>query len=247
MPSYNIPESVAGVPLFVPEDNDQFEIDVGGMPNGDDCLLIRGDLGRDYKAYMPAPTLSPDVFRYVNAAWSMSFWVKMGNIAYTTATPAHNQLAPNDAGQIMFGAMKSTASVMNGSDKLWTISAWAPNSSPHCGIRYHRSGSVSYCNSGAFAPITPDEWAFVVIDNTAHMAHEPFIWVNNVEVGSFHNAAAGYNYHTNNVGGFFGIGSYSENSPFSGRDGAWRLGKLAFHDHVLTETERETLYTTMVG
>ena len=43
------------------------------------------------------------------------------------------------------------------------------------------------------------------------------------------------------------IGAYSDVVGVNGRQGDWWLGKLAFHDHTLSQTERSLLYHSMFG
>lgn len=132
MPDYNIPESVIPGNLFVPSANDYFSIDAGGLPNGDDCLLISGATSSDYKAYQtalldgqhtgpagafsnangtevdsagyyyPNHFVSPYPGEKTNSEFSISMWLKIPTV---TGAGAYY-----DSRKILMGVMNSWAS-----------------------------------------------------------------------------------------------------------------------------------------
>jgi hypothetical protein len=273
MASYNIPESIIGVPLFVPDGNDFFSIEAAGMPNGDSCLVVHGDVSTNYKAYVAAQTVAPAIFtnRY-SGPWAMTFWIKSSNVAHGA-----NSGYRSDA--VIFGVMNATAA--NGSagayagtiatqpagigsgpilipDIGWVVCAQG-GTTPHNTVGFIKQttyrgstgGGGSSSNASAAAP--QDTWTMVTVNVG--------LFVNNSVPGV---ATIALNDQASVVGGtaggynsaitwpsdpYFCIGAYSDSdgTEIDGRAGEYRLGKLAFHNHELDQTERSLLYNAMVA
>lgn len=266
MATNTLPETVLGIDLFIPSAHNYFSVDSGGLPNGDSCLVVHGDVSRNYKAFIQAPVLSPDVFlNRINSTgtWSMSFWFKGSNITYSTVANS----------QVLFGVMTSrfteTGVLPRGGsvDWMWSISATTGTAGTSNPIRFRKprcygGGSPSYAEWSGFASPPPDKWIFVVIEQTVSSASSSsgggapcFIWTraedqvtetsNSCSAGSIGSAASNLPNYADEQ--YFCIGAYSSESPIQSRDGEWRLGKLAFHDHILSLTERAMLFNSMVG
>lgn len=226
MASYTIPEEIVGLPLFVPDAYDFFEIEAAGMPNGDDCLLIHGDVNSNYKAFMPAPAVSPDLFRLRNPGgsteeWAMSVWLKLPLLGGTTGTYQN----------VLFGVMNSLMDDQSG-DFIWYVGT-------------HLSGAtrsvyfVENSSGGANKSYPDANWHLYVVNHNGISSFEMFQDLDAVSSSS--NIAAGA---FSNL--FFCIGAYSDAGTVDGYDQEWRMGKLAFHDHRLNQTERAMLYNAMM-
>jgi hypothetical protein len=231
MASVNIPEEIIGVPLFVPSANNFFQIDVGGMPNGDDCLSVLGATSRDHKAFIPAPSLTPDILAQ-NVPWGLSFWISgptSGWTQYSIIMSVETSLANttpytptvqrpivlytgSTAGQLQF--MRST---LNSSSYIFQVTALT------------------------IMP-GPANWAFIVID-VPPAGQTGYAWNDDGTAPLSSDSQS-------NPGGaaaadqFLSIGGYAN---AIGANVDYRIGKLAFHDHHLTQTERLLLYNGMVA
>jgi len=262
MTSYNIPEEIVGVPLFVPTAHSFMNIEAGGMPNGDDCLKLLGATNRDYKAFQPVQTVSPDLFRARNVGtagvgWSMSFWFKGGNITGINGFTNSNQ--------ILFGVMNSaqthTAAFWSTSDEnfsnvMWAVTHWGGASS--CGIGYFHpygingSGTIGSHTLNGGAALSPNAWHLIVINvlpyavlGTSVNSRMYFDLDTTGTALSVLDDISSMSATSATTNAYFCIGSYSDGTNMNGRDGDWFLGKLAFHDHILNSTERAFLYDEM--
>lgn len=244
MASYEIPEEIIGVPLFVPDGHDYFSIESGGMPNGDDCLVVHGDVSPYYKAFQPAPSVSPDLFRDRTAGgWAMVFWFR-GGLVTVVGTP----FSPLNA------VIAVTSSTFTGN----TVGGNA-NTSGY-GRQTGATGIVwgvgaSNNSLGFGRPVTSQvtaNWGTTITDNQWHM-----LVLNRNSNNSFalykDNDATAVDTMTGSTASgaasdpFLCIGSYSDNGDCQGRPGEYRLGKLSFHDHVLDQTERSLLWNAMMS
>lgn len=248
MPSYVIPEEVTGVPLFVPEANDFFSIEDGGLPNGDPCLVVHGDVSNNYKAYQLAPTLSKDIFHLregsLTGGWAMTCWLKLSNLS----VPAN--------GRPMFGCSNSVASG---------------------GFTYGRNNNIKFLvgtrNTNGIAVtlqpgndvVSPSSAMNCYIYNNSAWNAVSGQWhlftMNVYPSGGFYGGltAVFLNDSNSSVSDSYGIGlgggisatQYLHIGPYSnnyvGRADEWRMAKWAFHDHPLNQTERTLLYDTMMG
>lgn len=298
MANYTIPEEVIGIPLFVPEANDYFSIEPAGMPNGDPCLVVHGDVSRDYKAYQVAPLnttpgVVPGAFTSQqpsdvydpgywgsglnvsqvnrprsNDAFAISFWIKPA--ANTTTAGSYF-----DTRQILFGVMNdialnpcTTAGYIAPNPGWYSATAqpylhglnWAVTMRGNNSIGYMKQtvwrntsqagGGSTYC----YAAIPPNQWTFVVINAGAVPFSGDFegdsssIYLNdNFSASMTGKTSSSFNSCSRPLDCYFSIGSMSDGSNMNGREGEWRIGKLAFHDHHLNHSERLLMYYAMVG
>lgn len=228
MPAYTIPEEIVGIPLFVPEANDFFSVDSGGLPNGEDCLTIHGDINRNYKAFMTPPALTPNVFRSKTAIHSQVFWLRA-----TGAAPSNT----NSGEHAMMCIQESIDAQTNPANSTGT---W------HIGAVSGGTGRISYRQGNSGATLSIDgartgNWKMITITNdgttlrayiddsetvvSAAIAGSAITWGNQVLC----------------------IGAFSDNGALNGYEHEWRLGKWQFFDHVLNVTERAILYYTMTS
>lgn len=250
MASYVIPEEIIPGQLFVPDAHDYFSIEANGMPNGDDCLVVHGDVSTNYKAFQPAQTVTPNLFKTVTQLmnFSISFWIKLGSVTFVSN--------PTFASTI-FGLMSSlNASVTNHEasalgatgEGLWAFSAYSNTGIGFFECGYKPSGGT-FNSRGAKRILTADEWTLVVLGHPGSGVGNPGIALNDEETytggwARSDTSAASWTLSPNLK---FGIGAYSDMGSVNAREGEYRLGKLAFHDHTLNETERLFLYHAMVG
>ena len=263
MSSLYIPELVTGIPLFVPSDRNFFSIEADSLPNGDPALVVHGDVGRSYRAYQAAQTLSPNVFLEKRSEFSLSFWIK--------STPVSLSAIGYRSDSFIMGTMNNsftpqahlaTASLTSSSgapyrDSVWSLVAYAPSAGSTNSIGFHRVASIG---AGSFSgirahyvdmPLSDVDWNFVVISaegtSSAQTAKGPITsFVNLVEYpGTVLTAGSSVFDPAINSGQHFSLGGYSDAASINGRDGEYRIAKICFHDHILDQTEREQLYYSM--
>lgn len=246
MPSYNIPETVVGTDLFVPESDDQFTVNVGGLPNGDDCLTIHGDVDQGYRAYQGAQTVAGNPFTSrTDFNWSMSFWYKSEALP---VSPGSGYRCDNT----LFGVMNANyqpatpgqIDTSYGTGYNHNI-LWAMVSVGTTGLGFIRPLNGSTYGAGpltlSVASLTPG-WHHIVVNITNASRGQMFVDATLVSDDSSGNMAGG-----GISNGFFSLGAYSQLTGVAGRGAEHDIGKLYFHNHALSETERQTLYTAMVG
>ena len=245
MPSQVIPESIAGNDLLAPDAYNFFSIESGGLPNGDDCLVIHGDVDNDYKAFINSPALTPDLFReYAGvhiAPYAISFWIKAP--AFTGTSMAVDRA--------LFGVCKATGepqAAAHGANALWTVGIAGSGNVFYC--RGYQSGASSYIIYIEAVGVRDGTWHFVCFNagtsngTTPNLNGEAF-----VDDGTTPTAS---DTSVNGSGAFpdpsdlyFSLGTYSDTATSFNQE--WRLGKLTFHDHHLNATERAALYNAMVA
>lgn len=254
-----IHESVAGLELFVPDANDFFDIDETGMPNGDPCLIINPDslTTPDYRAFAPVPTLVPDLMHDAAAnPWSLSLWIQMGS---GTGNALNCRL---------FGIQNASAVRANSATPIananWPMSMR---------LNYHNNGVVGLnllngTGSGVnltnitipLAGTTGDSnWHFAVFRIPIPGATRSYYKDNDLDITGLGNAptfSGGSAYNSNQR---FYIGAYADsvasdpqasssyNTGTQTLTRPLRLGKIAFHDHLLTLTEMQMMYGAMMG
>jgi len=263
MTSFAIPEEIIPGKIFVPSDNNFFEIGTGSLPNGQDSLVVRGDLDRNFKAFQVAQTLSPDIFNTRTAVgWSMSFWVKIGAITLT-GTGFHSD-------QFLFGVMSLNASNSHTSPLITT----APSVSGANGqIPHLLWGVVGHCSSSGVsqsrigfvkqthfrgAPglsggqsdnisfsLTANTWTQIIINLPSPAYTAPTGFANLSSVSGVHDNGGFSSLILVTGTQYLCIGSYGDGSQMNGRSGQWEIAKLAFHPTVLTITEATALYNAM--
>lgn len=238
-----ITEVIEGVPLFASGSDDQFEIEAAGMPNGDDCLLVRGDLSTDYRAFADlAGAFTPDITAQVPFGGTIIVWLKLDAISDlgSPITTANTIMGCMDVDAPLHDVSSFTTS---GSVVSWVLAAGGVDGLDiEFGSSWKSSGGTKQ-GRGAIRTLTADTWHMVAvsydgiaiamsIDGDAYSG----------SVGSSTTTASSSSGSTE-----FGIGPRSTEAGVAGRPGQWRLGKLSFHDHVLTTPDLQQLYTAMMG
>lgn len=229
MASYVIPEEIVGIPLFVPSNHDFFLVEDGGMPNGDDCLIINGAVNRDYKAFQAAQTLTPNVFKSKTAIHSQVFWMKAPSTAVSnTNAGEHTMMCVDDAtdGQL---------------NPAFGPGTW------HIGAVSGGTGRITYKQGASGLTLNIDgartgDWKMVTITNDGTWCRA---YLDAVEAEVISATVAGS--AISSTGLMLCIGAYSDVGTLNGYEQQWRLGKWTFHDHVLNATERAILYNAMVS
>lgn len=248
MASFEIPEEIIGVPLFVPDLNNYFSVEAAGMPNGDSCLIVHGDVSQDYKAFQKPQVTSPALFTDGSVLnWAMTAWLKMGALTNdVTATMLKTMLSIQtiDADhQHLANAYGAPAGGSTNSKTLWAMTHYGTT-----GVYWRRlaqngfSAGSPACGTTALATSL---WKMVTINVIGNVQADMYIddsatAVSSGSGGNFYGGQAA------NASRMFCIGAYSDHAAASGRPGEWRIGKLAFHDHPLNLTERSLLYHAMV-
>ena len=265
MASFTIPEDIIPGALYVPNDNEFFEITSGGMPNGDDCLRCRGDINPRYKAFQQPVTVSPDIFNSrVASGWAMSFWAK------TSAITIANAGCQSD--KMMFGMMSRNASNPKGFGyfeeqpsatgtnaatygMLWAVTARAVSgggsSQNKIGFIRQRTIRAATTSAGGRSDIWDSGslttgWNQIIINFPVPTGTAPYGFVNTTRVDGY--VTGSFDGTLTTVGPlYFCIGSYSDTSLLNGRADDWSIGKLAFHDTLLTLTDAALMYNDMVN
>lgn len=236
MSTYTIPEEIIGLPLFVPPGNDYFSIEDGGLPNGDDCLIVQGAVSRSYKAFQAAPTLSPNLFLSRNTnEWSVSFWFKCaatGTPTDITGQPMKNNVifgVQTIEGVNSYSALNSTWLVCaQNQGGVARLSLWANDGGGNAMTNVCRDGNwhlvvftVSTGGSGA-------------MDGYVDLDASPPAGLSANKGGTVAMTEP-----------YFCIGAYGNHANSLGYDQQFRIAKLAFHDHKLTRAERASLFSDM--
>lgn len=249
MASYTIPESVLGIPLFVPTTNDYFSITAGGMPNGDDHLSIAGATSSNYKAMMNAPELDAgsNCFNRVtyyteSIEWSIVVWLKFDS--FTGMVDGDGRYD-----QILCGVHNAEWSpTLNGNpdylDGNWSFQAVAngvqffrPNGrATTADAEYHRINGLStatwYMFTMTVGPTASTGLLYLDDEVTSSETSDSIV----TSVGG-----------TTLTDAKFCIGAYSDTGVPDGAAIDWHMGKFSVHDHILNSTERALLYNAMTA
>lgn len=267
MASYNIPEEIIPGSLYIPEGNDFFEIGSAELPNGHDALVVRGDLNRDYKAIHKATTLSPNIFKARDAVgWAMSFWIYMPNLTIAATSsyrsdhilfaPMSRNASNADGGGDIHPQTPNSYAVGKTSEMTWAVCRYSASSGVagcHVGFilqtdQRNSSPGVSGGRSLVWnTSLTPNTWTQIIINVPSPFRTAPTGYKDN---GSVINGALSDGGFTAQIANpafnpYICIGSYSDGSNMNGADGLWKIAKLAFHNRVLTTTDRDALYDAM--
>lgn len=225
MASYVIPEEIIGIPLFVPDTYDYFSIDSGGLPNGDDCLVVHGDVSQTFLAFQKAQTLSPNVFLSRASTWSMTFWLKAPGSGGGSGQMGRFQIIS------VQNASYNVDSTI-GSNAVWMIGADSLTSAT---LAFSFGAGANRIDG-----YRDDTWHLITVDHRSNVS-DGAVWRDT----SLSSGTIGANNSAVNPNMFLTIGSYSKLGNMNGYDREFRIGKLAFHDHLLNSTERALLYNAM--
>jgi hypothetical protein len=243
MPTYQIPESILGQAFFVPSSHDFFSIDSGGLPNGDDALIVQGNVNRNYKAFCEPPVVTPAIFTDPGSfGWAMTLWLKLGSHAnLATASMLQSLLTLQ-----LLDADESNPETTGGGASSFGMTTFCLLALGTSGVKFFRFGA------GGFAPawtrlasgnLPVNTWTMLTINISTATAGELYLNNNRSPAGTSGNG----NWYS--PGSFLYkklcIGAYSDHANWNGREGEWRIAKLAFHDHQLNQTERSLLYHSM--
>lgn len=251
MSAFTIPEVVLGVPLYVPSQYNYFTIDPAAMPNGDPCLIVNGAVSDQYKAFIPAPTWTQDILNagdnVAGRAWSMSCWLKLSNLTVGVANAVMLGCSAYESGTPFNSDRNTGFPFVLGTDTNVSI------------IRFKRE-----CLNNVASPATAkiieflpsfsgfqDRWFLLVITVQQNGIAGSWNTVGNMYVDSHPEA-----FVSDTAGGsapsgsflprrYLHIGAY--HSGGVGRNDQWRIGKWAFHDHVLSASERMSMWNAMMG
>jgi hypothetical protein len=248
MAAATTPETVLGVPFFIPSANNFFSVSAGGLPNGDDCLNVLGATNNDVLAVQRAPITGDQAIPIGGAPltsaaddFSLTFWLK----ATDPGTPTGKLISCKD-----WGGTYATGSLGGGGsalDRWWIVCS---ESGGALRLGYNRRQSRDGIHARNLDSITYDTWhlcTFTVGWDTTTPA------VNRLNMGSFLDDTAGTLGVVAPSGAFgaglqgyphLAIGGYV--SGFDGPNFNCEIGKLQFWDHALTLTERQSLYSAMI-
>jgi len=237
MASYTIPEKITGIPLFVPSDFDFFQVENGGLPNGDKCLIVNGAVNRDYKAFQAAQTLSPNLFKVRNVAdWSCSFWFKC---AVATAVTS-----PSGFNNVLFSVQtrSGVASYSQLNTYVWNVVATDQGGVARIGVCASDVGGTAMTDL-----VRDGNWHLIVINVTNGSTGVIDCYTDgHVDPPTALSSAKGGTVSISEDL-YFGLGAYGIHANSRGYDQQWRIGKLMFHNHKLTLAERIDLYESMTS
>ena len=245
MASFEIPEEVIGVPLFVPSDYNFFSVEAAGMPNGDSCLVVHGDVNRAYKAFQTPQVVTPAIFTDLAVInWSMTLWLKLGALTNDTSLNLTQSLITCqtiDAAQVTAAAAHGNAAVVDNKSLFALVHQGTS------GVYFRRFCGGGF-NTGSAAAgsgnLTPSMWTMLTFNITSTTNCD--CYVNDSATPASSGSGGIFYSQTANTLRKFCIGAYSNAVQANGRNGEWRIGKLAFHNHALNLTERSLLYHAMM-
>lgn len=251
MTTFTIPEVVIGVPLWVPNSHDFFTVETG-MPNGDSCLAVHGNVNNTYKAIIKAPTLAKDIFNVSNHTmgldWSMSCWLKLKNLSVSAST------------DVMLGCSTyATTTFSEGGRDIQTPLLMGPSFTSGFKVFREPLNNISSPDNQKAVlaenvtgwDAFQDYWHLFVFNIATTGTPGSVLVTGTVWLDTYANAFASDTAGNANTSGVFGaprylhIGAYG--NGMVGRGDEWRIGKWAFHDHLLSQSERLSMYQTMMG
>ena len=229
MASYTIPEEVTGIPFFVPDGHDYFEIVSGGLPNGDPSLRVRGDISADYKAFCPLPVTSPNIGAN-NTSWAFSCWAKLPATGGTGSDFTH----------LILSAMRGDfASTGPGSTSFISLNAWT---TPQIGF-VRAIGSAGASQFAIRGGVRNNTWTLLTV-NVPNTSQTGAFYQNESTVVGFDTQTAQANPSSPL---YLAIGKYSSMSGPTSWPVDFQIAKIAFHDHHLNATERSLMWNAMMG
>lgn len=245
MASFTMPEEVLGIPLWVPSQYNYFQVEEDAMPNGDPCLVVNGAVSDQYKAFMAAPTLSPDdIFNTGEpnpSEWSMSCWLKL------------SALSVSGSGDIMLGvSTKASNGVFADDRNLGHPILFGPAGTT--GYQFFREvrNNIASPTSARAVLVTGelitflDYWFLFVFNLTNTGTVTGAVYLDTyVDAQASDTASTGIAGSAFLSGRYLHLGAYHNGG--AGRADQWRIGKWAFHDHALTAAERSSMWHEMYG
>jgi len=235
MASYSIPEEVTGLYLFVPDDYDYFSIDATGMPNGDPCLIVHGNVSTNYRAFQKAQTLSPDVFLSTASTWAMTFWFKCA----VTTSPGASGSVGLQANIMSVQTAAGPTSYSNNTNYVWSIGRKVAATDGKLSFLSNDQGA----NSQTSTNVCDNAWHLITINVNPTSTGTATIYVD----ASASGGSAAKRGTPATAGMFFSIGSYGQNAAAVSYNQEWRVGKIAFYSAPLTLGQRTSLYNAMVS
>ena len=236
-----ITEVLESADLFAGGADDSFEIEPGGMPNGDACLLVRGDLTQDYRAYADLSGIfTPDITDETPWSGTIICWLKLGALGGSLGTAS--------TADTIMSVQASTAPLQNvfAENTSTSYTSWKMAAGGTDGLDVvfgtgWKSGGTKRWESCS-QTLTADTWHQVAISykQGMGMSLDGGAYANN-SWGSRTTASSGSSATE------FAIGSRSTESGVGGRAGQWRIGKISFHTGELTTSQLTDLYNEMMG
>ena len=185
--------------------------------------------------FTSAPSLTPSILGVTAVSWSITLWIKC---------PGGTTVGTGQVTNVILGIMN--AEMTNGTfntNMAWALQGYSTNA-----IAFTK-GTTGGGNN-VFSVLTPPTGPNIVRDDTWKMVtiHIPqvgitgAIYVNNESVPAVTDVHSAQS--ASLPGQFLCIGAYSQPMTYLARD--YQLGKIAFHDHMLNQTERSLLYESVV-
>lgn len=237
-----IDELIEGVGLLVPEGFDQFDVNSGGLPNGDDSIIVRGNVSQTYRAFVDVSGVVPDFTSLAPTSplWSLSMWLKLG---------ATSDLGTPSTAAFMLGVMSQNAVTgpfnynapfpVNGRAS-WRICAGGTNDVGF-GATW-KTNATTYRRTYKLDTLSTGDWHLYVVRSGDPCAVA-------IDDNGFNNGSADSGAFTSPyvVSNRLSIGNPADAGGHDGRPGEWEIGKICFHDNPLDDDDVQLLYDAMVG
>lgn len=243
-----ITEVIQALDLFAGGVDDVFEIEPGGMPNGDECLVVRGDISQNGRAYdNVAGVTSPDIVSptFVNAPGTIVLWLKLGSLGGSdlgTANTRNSILTVQNETSVVQNAIQETSVSVTGS---WKICAGGIDGlTVVFGTSWKSSGGTKQYR-GTSQVLTVDTWHMMAISNVTGATSGIR---SSLDGGPYINPAGSSRSTSSSASSAseLAIGSRSTATGVGLRPGVWRIGKVSFHAGLLTQPQLVDLYDSMM-
>lgn len=222
-----ITEAINGVSMTIPTAYDFFDVQATALPNAQPAIRMLGQGNpTDLRAYGPAPTMSPNIFKVKSYNWSLSLWFNVNGNA-------------NHGGPLFVVQNASAGGSMSLDMPLYI--SWGGINATAIGVQYYSaSGSVNIGRGSN----NPSGWYFFVFRFPS----------SGQQITSYMNADAAFTNHgtmpggsdTYNTGLQVAFGRYPATAPLGSMYTNPMIGKFSFHNHLLSLTECHMLYEAMV-
>lgn len=222
-------ESIVNTTMFLPTAYDFLDTQATGMPNLDPCFSFKGlgvsGGGYDLRGYADAPTLSPNIFKVRSTGWALSLWF------YAVGGANQNGTLFSAQTLISGGALDINSPLQI---------TWAGLNTTSISLQYYgAAGNISMNRNTN----NNNLWHFYVF-NVPAPGQQATSFMNNGNFLAQHGVvAAGADTYASDMK--IAFGRYGDSYPQAGHYTANRLGKMCFHNHVLTLTECQMLYQSM--